>query len=68
MTNVEICNTSCFEQNVQLLYNNLSIVWNIKINLITFFQESPQMLFESMFAAFCKFAEKTGWGKCAWPS
>ena len=28
----------------KLLFNNLSIVWNIKILLITFCQESPQML------------------------
>ena len=28
----------------KLLLNNLSIVWNIKIVLITFCQESPQML------------------------
>ena len=28
----------------KLLFNNLSIVWNVKILLITFCQEGPQML------------------------
>ena len=38
---MEICNTSCFEPNVQeaVNFNNLSIVWNIKILLIIFSQE-----------------------------
>ena len=41
-TNVEICVLS--KTHRKLLFNNLSIVWNIKILLITFCQESPQML------------------------
>ena len=39
---VEICVLS--KTHRKLLFNNLSIVWNIKILLITFCQESPQML------------------------
>ena len=39
---MDICNTLCFEQNVQLSFNNLSIVWNVKVLLITFCQEGLQ--------------------------
>ena len=44
-TVVEISNTSCLVGNLQeVVFNNLSIVWPIKILLITFCQEGPQML------------------------
>ena len=41
-TNMEICNV--WNEICKLLFNNLSILWNIKILLIIFCQEGPHML------------------------
>ena len=76
-TNVEICNTLCFELNQQGV-----VIRNIKILLIHFCQESPRMLCakfganrgnrlggirKSRFATFGEFAGRNGRQKWAWP-
>ena len=59
------CATLCVLSKMyrRLLFNNLSIVWNIKILLTSFLGEVRK----SRFAIFREFAEKIGGWKWAWP-
>ena len=52
----------------KLLFNNLSIFWNIKILLTNFCRESPQMLYEKVgLRNFANLQKKNGGWKWAWP-